>query len=643
MSLIENLTEEFLKENFQSVEKNKFSSKTNSITIEKIENSFRVFFTTLTKKSKGLFKSEIIEEDVECDFDFDSLNNYKNNKIKNEDSGIIRDCIEFLEHIKTLSNRKEFCSLDLNKMEIKQNERRNFVLDKEILKYEDKSGIYQDVIDDYKFRIENSHNTIQILLLEYLLKDNGGVILEEMELGVDGNDYKNVLFDLMDEIVTEFLLENKEDFIFYNDIKDEEKPKGFPDYPENGWNNERRRVKSIVSNDHSIFIMDGYLEFYDWVSRTYMNFSGKTNKLFIPMEFFDDGSIGDNLDWVQPNGNWKTKPTEKYHISGIDGGSPRVSGKFMKVRWDDEPEYPSSELITTNLLNNSKFNELWERLYDFPFSKKLYSYLKHHIESENQEKIIDIIKKNEKDIIQTKDKKESLLKELDKDSDGTLDLVQQTDDFHEILKKHEKNIIEIDRDYIKNFVKLSNYLKTKRNNLQNTFEILSKVEFSKDLESLSNILKNNIHTYNSLLLHSLSMIVSLTKDEMITFYEIYEMFDELNVYDSKHEKDMLNGIKSINSELGEVNKNLKEVGGKLGDISGQFYSLMNQMKESDERIINSIDDLTYTTSSSIESLSNNVQSELQSINSSIKFNNLLTGVQTYQMYKINLNTKSLKG
>lgn len=79
------------------------------------------------------------------------------------------------------------------------------------------------------------------------------------------------------------------------------------------------------------------------------------------------------------------------------------------------------------------------------------------------------------------------------------------------------------------------------------------------------------------------MIVSLTKDEMITFYEIYEMFDELNVYDSKHEKDMLNGIKSIISEL--------------GDISGQFYNLMNQMKESDERIIKSIDKLTYTTSS----------------------------------------------
>jgi Sec-independent protein translocase protein TatA len=288
--------------------------------------------------------------------------------------------------------------------------------------------------------------------------------------------------------------------------------------------------------------------------------------------------------------------------------------------------------------------------YDKHFSRQQLKFLKQKEEKEEKEKK----EKEEKEKIEldkqkTSEKKNSLIRELDKDSDGTLDIVQ-TDVFHEILKKHEKSIIEIDRDYIKNFVKLSNYLKTIRNNLQNTFEILTKVEFSKDLEPLIKILKNKIHTYNSLLLHSLSMIVSLTKDEMITFYEIYEIFDELNVFDSKHEKDIFNGIKSINSELGEVNKNIKkvggklgEIGGKLGEISGQFYDLMTQMKESDERIINSVDNLTYTTSSSLESLSNNVQNELNSINSSIKFNNLLTGIQSYQMYKINLNTKSLRG
>ena len=336
---------------------------------------------------------------------------------------------------------------------------------------------------------------------------------------------------------------------------------------------------------------------------------------------------------------------------------------FRIQRMFKEPNEGYTEMSSDGLsflskvLDNSKYefvvkfikhyNSLLEStLIDYRESIKKEKELEEELLRIKNEKIQEEKEKNELDRQKTSEKKDSIIKELDKDSDGTLDIVQ-TDDFHEILKKYEKNIIQIDRDYIKNFVKLSNYLKTIRNNLQNTFEILSKVEFSRDLEPLTKILKNKIHTYNSLLLHSLSMVVSLTKDEMITFYEIYEIFDELNVFDSKHEKDMLNGIKSINSELGsinselgEVNKNLKDVGGKLGDISGQFYSLMEQMKESDERIINSIDNLTYTTSSSIQSLSNTVQSELNSINSSIKFNNLLTGIQTYQMYKV--NTKSLK-
>ena len=203
--------------------------------------------------------------------------------------------------------------------------------------------------------------------------------------------------------------------------------------------------------------------------------------------------------------------------------------------------------------------------------------------------------------------------------------------------------MEIDRTYIKNFVKLSNFLNSKKNSLQQTFEILVKVEFSKDLEPLSQILNNKIHSYNSILFHSLSMLVSLVRNEMITFYQIYEVFDEMNVFDSKFEKDMLGGIKNINSNLGLVNQNLNKIEKGIVEFREQFYELMNQMKESDQRIIDSIDNLTYTTSSSIQSLNNNVQNELNSINSSIKFNNLLTGIQTYQMYKVNLNTKSLKG
>ena len=373
------------------------------------------------------------------------------------------------------------------------------------------------------------------------------------------------------------------------------------------------------------------MKFYDWLNGIEIRFDSDDNFLFSSIYLDDNKNPRYKWYWVNPDGLWRDSYTEKERLYQLRGEFTEINGKVMNL----VSGHSSSRLISLHLLNNKKFNEMWRKIYDFPFQEKLYSYLKHHIESENQKRILNIINKNEEDISKTKDLKKSILKELDKDSDGRLDIVQ-TDEYQDILKKHEKTIIEIDRDYIKNFVKLSNFLKTKRNNLQNTFEILSKVEFSNDLEPLTQVLKNNIHTYNSLLFHSLTMVVSITNDEMITFYEIYEIFDELNVFDSKHEKDMLNGIKTINSNLLEMNTNLKE-------ISGHLLDLMTQMKESDERIIESIDNLTYTTSSSIESLSNTVQSELNSINSSIKFNNLLTGIQSYQMYKINLNTKSLRG
>ena len=57
------------------------------------------------------------------------------------------------------------------------------------------------------------------------------------------------------------------------------------------------------------------------------------------------------------------------------------------------------------------------------------------------------------------------------------------------------------------------------------------------------------------------------------------------------------------------------------------------------KIVKSIEDLTFITSESIRMLDN----RLGEIDSSIKTNNLLTLINTYQTYKINKNTKGLRG
>ena len=112
------------------------------------------------------------------------------------------------------------------------------------------------------------------------------------------------------------------------------------------------------------------------------------------------------------------------------------------------------------------------------------------------------------------------------------------------------------------------------------------------------------------------MVQSLISDDMITFYEIYEKLDQLNMFDSKHDRDV---------------KNL------LGSINVGLDNIMNEIKELGTNIISSLEELNSTTEESVQLLKDG----LDSVNSSIKINNLLTGIQTYQMYRINKNTKSM--
>ena len=196
--------------------------------------------------------------------------------------------------------------------------------------------------------------------------------------------------------------------------------------------------------------------------------------------------------------------------------------------------------------------------------------------------------------------------------------VIEGNDFNLLLKKHQKSIVEVDRTYVQQFVKISGYLKTKKGNIQSIFNSIKDTPNQEVLNEYVEILKGEIHTYNLILFNSLNMIVSLVEDDMITFYEIHEMFDTLNMFDSKHEKD---------------------VSQKLTNIGDGLESLMYEIRDMGNKISNSIEQLSYVTEESTRMLNNS----LGEINSSLDTNNLLTMIQTYQTYKINKNTKSLRG
>lgn len=233
---------------------------------------------------------------------------------------------------------------------------------------------------------------------------------------------------------------------------------------------------------------------------------------------------------------------------------------------------------------------------------------------EEFEKLI-LESKSEVGLIQEKKSKISL--ELDKDNNGKLDLIEGGDDFLTLLKKHQQKIIEIDRTYIQNFIKVSNYLTTKKGNLQVIFERLKESKNQSQINEFIEVLNHEMYTYNVILFNSLHLINSLVEDDMITFYEIYERFDKLNMFTSNWENQVTEKLEQVNVNLIDLLKELREVG---------------------NRIVSSIDNLSFVTEESTRQLT----SKMNDIDSTLQVGNLLNLIQTYQVYKINKNTKSLR-
>lgn len=244
------------------------------------------------------------------------------------------------------------------------------------------------------------------------------------------------------------------------------------------------------------------------------------------------------------------------------------------------------------------------------------------------------------------DYERKLINEFDKDKNNIVDVIEVNDDFNQLLKKHNDIIIERGKEYNKNyihqFVKVSNYLKNKRDNINLIFSSI-KTEFSingyerrwelhisdsKGIYSRSSfiisrcntyfeLLRGEIQSYHLLLYNALNLINSAVENDQITFYNIYEKLDKLNIFNSNWQN---------------------EISQKLTNIDNNFSLLHKEIKDMGENIVNAIWDLSYAT----EQTNDILNDKLGEINSGINTNNLLTAINIYQNYQIKKNTKSLR-
>lgn len=213
--------------------------------------------------------------------------------------------------------------------------------------------------------------------------------------------------------------------------------------------------------------------------------------------------------------------------------------------------------------------------------------------------------------------------------------------FEDLLMKHEKSILDSDSSLMHKFIKLNNYLQNKYNDVQNyqnqiqninTNDIVvqtnklniknknNELTYEDTIEDLYGILKNEIYTFNLMIFHATNMLYARIKNNLIIYYEIFESFDELGVFESNWEK-------KISKQLVNISENLQDL----------IYT-MNIMEQS---IIDAIGHLSYTTKSSFENLQASLIEEMREIDNSIKASNMLSLIKTYQLYKINKQTKPL--
>ena len=227
---------------------------------------------------------------------------------------------------------------------------------------------------------------------------------------------------------------------------------------------------------------------------------------------------------------------------------------------------------------------------------------------------------------QLKESKQLFIQKLDTDNNGEIDLIDN--DFPKLLSKYQKDIIAIDKSYIHQFVKVSNYISTKKNNIQQIFKSIDKSNSKSDLDKIAELIQGQVYTYNLLVFHSLNMIEALVgSEDLITFYEIYEKFDKIGIYNSNWENE-------VSSKLTSIGSNISSLGNKLD-------SLLNAIAKMEKSIVSEISDMNYSVQESFGELNNSLSASLKSINSSIDVNNLFTVINTYQLYKINKHTKSL--
>lgn len=258
---------------------------------------------------------------------------------------------------------------------------------------------------------------------------------------------------------------------------------------------------------------------------------------------------------------------------------------------------------------------------------------------------------------------------------GELQIISP-ENYMQVLKENQKKIIEIDRDYVQKFVKIGSYLKSSQKNifdifqrvLKNDFENFMKLGYysehkkeyvlslaevvpkiiettgtklgwkeirgiiNKNIDSIMKLggldlnshegldnnhtilkeLNQHIILYNDLVISSFKMIKSLHEDDMITFYEMYEVFDKLGIFDTQWQKTMLEKFGEVKSTVQDMTDSLNNVNSTIkkgmDNLSSEIVSMSTELSSGFDMVSTEIGSMSTDLSVGLDNLSSDIQS-----------------------------------
>lgn len=260
---------------------------------------------------------------------------------------------------------------------------------------------------------------------------------------------------------------------------------------------------------------------------------------------------------------------------------------------------------------------------------------------------------NSKTLQITIDLKQHLKDKLDEIGFDNNELnISSPDEIRNLILKNQDKISAVDKKYIPEFLKLQKYLTNQKDLIYKSIEILKSQEDLSSIETWIDMIKNQIGIYNVVYLNSVTMIVCLCENELVIFYEFYEKFDCLGIFKTNYEKEVLESLFSIGTNINNLNKNmvhklmlienqLKNISQGINELNSTMQQSIQAINDLEDSIVSSFKSLETSIGNNFNQLSQNISGHLSKIESGIAYNNLISTVSAYQLYKINKQTKPL--